>query len=273
MLKFTFMVLFYFIKNNLRRREITDDLVERLLQIVHTMGTKAEKTVYRELLADLKRVTGKTNLLFMIAEAALANPDGQVQAVIYPIANEKTLQALVKEYRSSGPAYRIKIERTMRRSYSRHYRRMMPVLLNVLEFRTNNKINQPILDALNLLRTYPESKPVYYPLDVTVPIEGIVPMHLHELIIKTNKKGEERVNRINYEMCVWRVLRERLRNKSIWVVGANRYRNPDEDLPADFEEKRVQYYEELNQPLDGDTFITNLQQTMRASLAMLDKNV
>jgi hypothetical protein len=37
-------------------------------------------------------------------------------------------------------------------------------------------------------------------------------------------------------------LRVQLRCKEIWVVGANRYRNPDEDLPADFEVERVPYY-------------------------------
>jgi hypothetical protein len=33
-------------------------------------------------------------------------------------------------------------------------------------------------------------------------------------------------------------LRERLHCKEIWMVGANRYRNPDEDLPTDFEAQR-----------------------------------
>jgi len=54
-------------------------------------------------------------------------------------------------------------------------------------------------------------------------------------MVEYNQKGEKRVNRINYEMCVLSSLRDRLRNKSIWVLGANRYRNPDEDLPADSE--------------------------------------
>ena len=33
-------------------------------------------------------------------------------------------------------------------------------------------------------------------------------------------------------------LREKLRCKEIWVEGADRYRNPDEDVPSDFSEKR-----------------------------------
>jgi hypothetical protein len=55
-------------------------------------------------------------------------------------------------------------------------------------------------------------------------------------------KGHERVERINYEICVLRALRERLRCKEIWVQGADRYRNPDEDLPQDFAERREAYY-------------------------------
>jgi hypothetical protein len=54
--------------------------------------------------------------------------------------------------------------------------------------------------------------------------------------------GSERVNRINYEICVLQSLRERLRSKEVWVAGAERYRNPDEDLPTDFAQRRVACY-------------------------------
>jgi hypothetical protein len=36
-----------------------------------------------------------------------------------------------------------------------------------------------------------------------------------------------------HEAATFRELRERLRCKEIWVVGADRWRSPDEDLPAD----------------------------------------
>lgn len=38
-------------------------------------------------------------------------------------------------------------------------------------------------------------------------------------------------------------LRDRLRCKEIWVVGAHEWRNPDRDLPADFEAHRAEHYE------------------------------
>ena len=54
----------------LRRREVTDSLVDLLIQAIHKIGVRAEKRVEKELLDDLKRVTGKTAVLFRIAEAA-----------------------------------------------------------------------------------------------------------------------------------------------------------------------------------------------------------
>ena len=83
-------------------------------------------------------------------------------------------------------------------------------------------------------------------------------------------KGTPRINRITYEICVLEALRERLRSKEVWVVGADRYRNPDEDLPADFADRRAPYYEALGLPLDADMFIAGLQVEMRAGLARLD---
>ena len=46
------------------------------------MGVNAEKRVDKELLADFKRVTGKTGLLFQMAEASLDHPKGPVDEVI-----------------------------------------------------------------------------------------------------------------------------------------------------------------------------------------------
>jgi Tn3 transposase DDE domain len=73
-----------------------------------------------------------------------------------------------------------------------------------------------------------------------------------------------------YEVAVLEALREQLRCKEIWVVGANRYRNPDEDLPADFEANRDEHYKALNLPLDADSFITQLQDEMRDALGTLN---
>src|SRR6266545_7316248 len=47
---------------HLRGQDITDHLVELLIDIVHRIGAKAQQKVEKALLNDLKRVSGKTNL-------------------------------------------------------------------------------------------------------------------------------------------------------------------------------------------------------------------
>ena len=151
---------------------------------------------------------------------------------------------------------------------------MLPPLLRVLDFQTNNAVHQPVIEAIQLLRDYLDSRQIHYPTsavpyfeafrDEIVPIDGVVRPNLAPVVVEYNQKGEQRVNRINYEMCVLSSLRDRLRNKSIWVFGANRYRNPDEDLPADFEAKRDTYYQGLGMPLDA-TQEVNVMLTPRLS--------
>ena len=76
------------------RRAITDRLIELLLQLVHKMGTQAEKRVDEELLTDFKRVTGKTRLLFQMAAVALDQPAEAVQEVIYPVVGVERARQL-----------------------------------------------------------------------------------------------------------------------------------------------------------------------------------
>ena len=256
----------------LRRQEITDNLVDLLLQIVHGIGARAEKKVGQQVLAEFRRVEGKTGLLFRLAEAALDHPKGIVEDVLFPIVSEQTLRELVKEYKATH-SYQQQIQVRMRASYGKHYRRMVPYILQVLEFRSNNNTHRPLVEALTLLRRYAESTLQYYPPGETVPIEGVVRPLWRHIVVEWDKQGNFRLNRINYEICVLETLRDRLRCKEIWVVGANQFRNPEEDLPADFGSQRVAYYEALHKPLDATSFIQDLQQQMIEELGELDRTL
>ena len=48
--------------------------------------------------------------------------------------------------------------------------------------------------------------------------------------------------------------------------GADKWRNPDEDLPADFDGRRVEHYAALRKPIDASEFIEQLQHEMRTEL-------
>jgi TnpA family transposase len=253
-----------------RTQEITDTLIEVFLRLIHHMGASAEKRVDQVLLADFKRVMGKPALLFRMAAASLAQPEGQVKEVIYPVVGEQTLQDLVTESQASGRSYSERVHRVMRGTYSHHYRRMVPRLLSALVFATTNAHHQPVLAALDLMQQYAGSKRRFYGAEDDVPLHGVVPREWRELVLEQDPKGHTRVNRINYEMATLHTLRERVRCKEIWVKGAQRYRNPNDDLPADFAAERVAYYQALEKPLDADTFIADLQQQMDQALQMLD---
>jgi TnpA family transposase len=161
----------------------------------------------------------------------------------------------------------------LRASYASHYRRMVPQLLQALEFRSNNTTHQPLIAALELLKRYANSSQRLFPAREDVPLAGVVPPVIEGLVVHAGTKGHQRVDRINYEICVLRELRERLRCKEIWVVGADRYRNPDEDLPQDFDAKRDSYYDGLGQPRDAETFIAQLQEAMKSALDTLDRGM
>ena len=76
-----------------------------------------------------------------------------------------------------------------------------------------------------------------------------------------------------YEVATFQALREALRCKEIWVVGADRWRNPDEDLPADFADRREENYAGAAQPLDPAVFVEELREQMRTELAALNEQL
>ncbi len=143
---------------HLRIRELVDTLCDLLIGMVHKVAHRAEIRVERELIADFKRVSGKNNLLFAIAEASLARPEAPVRAVIYPITDEQMLGDLVREFKATGLAYRQQLHAVMRTAYRSHYRAMLIRLIETLEFRSGNDLHKPVLDALALVRKYAGSR-------------------------------------------------------------------------------------------------------------------
>jgi hypothetical protein len=99
---------------HLRGYEITDNLVDLLIDT-------------GELIEDLKRVAGKNNLLFQLAEATLTHPDGIGREVVFPVVDEQTLCDLVKEWKATGPVYRQQLRSVIRNSYRSHFRQMLPI--------------------------------------------------------------------------------------------------------------------------------------------------
>ncbi|WP_199923927.1 Tn3 family transposase [Streptomyces scabiei] len=65
-------------------------------------------------------------------------------------------------------------------------------------------------------------------------------------------------------------LRDALRRREIWVPVADRWRNPEDDLPPDFEDNRDVHYDAIRQPQDPEKFIETLQKRLREALTRFD---
>ena len=106
-----------------------------------------------------------------------------------------------------------------------------------------------------------------YELDATIPIAGVVPEAWQDAILPPpTAKAVSALSASAMRSVYCEHYGENLRCKEIWVEGGNRYRNPEQDLPQDFEAKRPAYYQALQQPLDADLFIEQLQQQMTTAL-------
>jgi len=255
---------------HLRQREITDTLVELLNSVIHKINAHADKSVTEAFVRQYKRTRNTDTLLGQVAEASLQAPEKPVQEVIYPVLGGTAgLTDLLREYKARQGAYARDKRRVFRASYSNHYRTGLLKLLATLEFRSNNTAHRPVLDGLGLILRYAEAKTTYYPPGEHVVLDGVVRPEWMEFVLATDKRGRTRVVRHVYECCVLIALRERLRCKEIWVPGADTWRNPDDDLPADFEDNRAQHYRELQLPREATVFTTSLRDELGRELDAL----
>ena len=140
--------------------------------------------------------------------------------------DEQTFRDLAHEFKSTGPTYRRTVQTKLRSSYSGHYRRGLIGLLDTLEFRSNNDIHRPVIEALNLIRKHARASNISnmkcYPLDENVPEhKGTTSGESSGVVHETDDRGRVRVVRSVYEIVTFQTLREQLRCKEIWVVGAD----------------------------------------------------
>lgn len=147
-------------------------------------------------------------------------------------------------------------------SYSNYYRRMLPQVLSSMDFRCNNTAYRPVMDALDLLRRYADRPKEPYDAAEVIPIDGVVPADWREAIY--NKHGK--VIRTSYELSA---LSAAIRRREIWVDGAAKWRDPEADLPRDFDVARDMHYAEIAQPTDPTEFTDTVRARLETALTGL----
>ncbi|SRR5579875_259420 len=172
-----------------RRAEMTDGLIKLLLHLIQRIGARAEKRVTKELLDELRGVTNKPRFLYQVAEAALAHSDETIRKEIFRVMSEEQCKAIVQEYKTKG-GYHQQVYLCMRSSYRNHYRRMVPLLVNMLDIHSSNSMHQPVIRALELIKQYVDTSGIWYPAEEDVPIEGVIRPMWEPVVLEKDKDGE-----------------------------------------------------------------------------------
>jgi TnpA family transposase len=256
---------------SVRTMEVIDDAVRMTLEVIRRIDTQTEKHFEKTLLQDIKRVTGKVQLLYRIAEAVVETPDGTIRNVLFPCVKEATFHDLVAEAQASDPHYRNWYQAVMRQKYVHHYRQMLPWILEHLAFRSENRF-QPVLEALAVIKQSLGTKGPYLPEDV--PVDGVVLPSWRETVIEEHE-GTTRINRQYYELCVLQRLERALKCKEVWVEGAYAFRNLSQDLPANWsnEDQRRAYDGTLQQPIEVMSFLDPLRRQLTQALSQFNRDL
>ena len=203
-------------------------------------------------------------ILSRIAEAVVEQPDGIVREVIFSQIKEETFHDLVTEFRASGPELRLLRQTVMQRKFARHYRRMLPALLESMRFRSDNRF-QPVIEALAAIQRNLTTHQEHF--SEQVPIEGVVTPRCKEKVFE-QVNGETKINRRYYELCVLEKLERALKCKEVWVEGSYDFRNPSDWSD---EQRRTLHYQALGKPLDAQAFVRLLRTRMEAALSNFNR--
>jgi hypothetical protein len=81
-----------------REVQIIDGMIDLLVETIHKIGVRSKRKVVAGIAKDGEKVNGKERLLVDIVGVAIDDPDGRVRDVIFPVASNERLAAIVKEH-------------------------------------------------------------------------------------------------------------------------------------------------------------------------------
>jgi len=93
---------FYAIYLLSREAQLTDAMVDLLIETVHKIGARSKRKVVGDIAKDIERIYGKERLLVEIASASIGEPSERICDVIFPIVGTDKLAAIVKESHAKG---------------------------------------------------------------------------------------------------------------------------------------------------------------------------
>ncbi len=250
-----------------RLPEVTDSLITVLVDSVHKIETKAIRNIEKLIAKQVHNVYNREKLLVDILQAVIENPCDTAGNVVFSLINLKDAEALIEKQKSRNK-WAIDVFSEMHGSWRTHYRPMLKNLLETVEFGSTVSKYRPIIEAFDWISINYDRRTPILVRNREVPIEGVVPKQYLKAVVRG-----EYVDKLSYELCAIISLREKLGTCEIWVPGSEKYKNPEDDIPQDFEECRIEYYDELNLDMDARSFISGLKEELKTQLLALDREL
>jgi hypothetical protein len=263
------MAIFIYIRSQV----ITDNLADVMLQLINKMRNSAETFINKQIIKEVKCINGKFDILHSLADITANKPEGIIKKDVYPTVPQETLQNLVKELNSRGKWYQNQVQTKIHSLYSHAHRRILLKILASLAF-SSNQSEEDLLPAIIFIKDnidHLDNK--YYQDTAKVPIKAINAAWQDIVKEKCTATSKEQINRFNYEIAILEELKNQLPCKLLWIEGSYRYRNPDEDLLKDFDQRREYYFKLLNLPLSASEFIKELNEKLSEALKTLNDNI
>lgn len=248
-----------------RHQEAIDNLIDHLLHFIHQIKKTADSKT-KKLREEVGKCIGDIDLLYQLAEINRDCPQDIIEKAVYPEVPQKTIDQLIK-----ARAFSRNLQKTLQESiikrYSTSYRTN---IFRVLDCMNLHSSNTNFLDAMKLIQRYHKNKLKYYPLTETIPTDNIISKQQQKHIFETDELGKQRVLKKDYECIILKLLRGKLMHKEVWVSGSYKYRDPIDDLPKDFEQRREEYCAMLNMPVSAKDFVNNVKADMAKNISSFD---
>lgn len=263
-IRYPLVIIFCYLK----QQEIIDNLVDHLINIINKVRKKADKAE-NAINHEIGRLSRGLDSLYTIAEVVRDKPQDIIKDAVYPVVPREQIEAIIKA-RYLQKNMNINVRNMAIQSYSLHYRKQIFNILNSLSIKS---INNELLLAISLIKKYQDKRNEYYPLSENVPIEGLITKTDLEFVCKNVEDNKVIVSKKDYEYAIFKLLRDKLKYKEVWIPGAFKYKDPTTELPADFDTNKSYYYELLNQPILCEKFINPLKSRPTEEIQDFDKNI
>ncbi len=250
-----------------RHIEAIDNLVDHLVHFIHQIK-KAEYRKQQKLDKEIGKRLGDIEQLYQLAQINRDCPKEVIEQAVYPSVSQETIDQIIKT-RSFATRTKKIIQETVIKRYASSYRRIIFEILDNLDLHSTNTA---LLDALVLIKAYRNSKLTHYPIEESVPLDSLISKQEQKKILERDDDDNQCILRKVYECAVFKLLRTKLRHKEVWVSGAYKYRNPEDDLPKDFDERREEYFNLIGAPLVATIFTSQLKQEMYEHIKKFDND-